>query len=120
MQHGFVQRICRKRSADVWQFRWSETGPDGKRTHHKKVLGTVEQFADEHSARRAVVALITEINADLRLSNSRAITVAELCHHFEQRELAETELLAQPRDEEDLQSILESVGPASLAAIHAR
>lgn len=89
MQHGFVQRICRKRSADVWQFRWSETGPDGKRTHHKKVLGTVEQFADEHSARRAVVALITEINADLRLSNSRAITVAELCDHFEQRELAE-------------------------------
>jgi integrase len=89
MQHGFVQRICRKRSADVWQFRRSETGPDGKRTHHKKVLGTVEQFADEHSARRAVVALITEINADLRLSNSRAITVAELCDHFEQRELAE-------------------------------
>lgn len=89
MQHGFVQRICRKRSADVWQFRWSETGPDGKRTHHKKVLGTVEQFADEHSARRAVVALITEINADLRLSNSRAITVAELCDLFEQRELAE-------------------------------
>src|SRR4029077_19802237 len=59
MQHGFVQRICRKRSADVWQFRWSETHPDGKRRHHKKVLGTVEQFADEHSARRAVVALIT-------------------------------------------------------------
>jgi hypothetical protein len=39
MQHGFVQRICRKRSADVWQFRWSETGPDGKRTHIKKSLG---------------------------------------------------------------------------------
>jgi integrase len=36
-----------------------------------------------------VVALITEINADLRLSNSRAITIAELCDHFEQRELAE-------------------------------
>ena len=119
MQHGFVQRICRKRSADVWQFRWSETGPDGKRTHHKKVLGTVEQFADEHSARRAVVALITEINADLRLSNSRAITVAELCDHFEQRELAEQNSW-RSHDEEDLQSILESVGPNSLAAIHAR
>lgn len=89
MQHGFMQRICRKRGPDVWQFRWSETDPDGKRTHHKKVLGTVEQFADEHSARRAVAALITEINADFRLSNSRAITVAELCDHFEQRELAE-------------------------------
>jgi hypothetical protein len=28
MQHGFMQRVCRKRGPDVWQFRWSETGPD--------------------------------------------------------------------------------------------
>jgi len=91
MQRGFMQRVCRKGGPDVWQFRWSETGPDSKRTHHKKVVGTVEQYADEHSARRAVVGLITEINnnTDLRLPNSRAITVAELCDHFEQRELAE-------------------------------
>jgi len=70
-------------------FAGSETGPDSKRAHHKKVVGTVEQYADEHSARRTVVGLITEINTDLRLPNSRAITVAELCDHFEQRELAE-------------------------------
>lgn len=89
MQRGFMQRICRKRGPDVWQFRWSENGPNRKRTHHKKVIGTVEQFADEHSARRAVVGLITEINADPGIPNPRAITIAELCDHFEQRELAE-------------------------------
>ena len=89
MQRGFMQRACRKRGPDVWQFRWSETDPDGKRAHRKKVVGTVEQYADEHSARRAVVGLIAEINTDFRLPNSRTITVAELCDHFEQRELAD-------------------------------
>jgi integrase len=89
MQRGFMQRVCRKRGPDVWQFRWSEIGPDGKRTHHKKVVGTVEQYADEHSARQAVVGLIKEINADPRLSNSRAITIAELGDHFEQLELTQ-------------------------------
>lgn len=89
MQRGFMQRICRKRGPDVWQFRWSETGHDGKRTHHKKVVGTVEQFPDEHSARRTVVGLITEMNADPGIANFRVITIAELCDHFEQRELAE-------------------------------
>jgi integrase len=89
MQRGFMQRVCRRRGPDVWQFRWSETGPDGKRAHHKKVIGTVEQYADEHSARRAVVGLIAEINTDFRLPNSRTITIAELCDHFEQRELAD-------------------------------
>src|SRR5215831_8244976 len=90
MQRRFMQRVCRRRGPDVWQFRWSETGPDGKRTHHKKVVGTVEQFTDEHSARRAVVGLIAEINTDPRLPSSKVMTVAELCDHFEQRELSET------------------------------
>jgi hypothetical protein len=62
----------------VWQFRWSETGPDGKRAHHKKVVGTVEQYADEHSARRVVVGLIAAINGGFRLPNSRTITAAEI------------------------------------------
>jgi hypothetical protein len=84
-----LQRVCRRRGPDVWQFRWSETDPDGKRAHRKKVVGTVDQYADEHSARRAVVGLIAEINRDFRLPNSRTITVAELCDHFEQRELAD-------------------------------
>jgi integrase len=89
MQCGFMQRVCRRRGPDVWQFRWSETRPDGKRAHHKKVVGTVEQHADEHSARRAVGGLITEINTHHLLPSSRVLTVAELCDHFEQRELSE-------------------------------
>ena len=109
MQRGFMQRVCRKLGPNVWRFRWSETGPDGKRAHYKKVVGTVEQYADEHSARGAVVGLIAEINKDFRLPNFRTITVAELCDHFEQRELADQNKLAQPCNQEDLQSVLESL-----------
>ena len=31
MQHGCMERLNRKRGPEVWQFRWSVTGADGKR-----------------------------------------------------------------------------------------
>jgi hypothetical protein len=36
MQHGNLKRNSRKRGPEVWQFRWSENSPEGKRLHHKK------------------------------------------------------------------------------------
>ena len=88
MQHGCMERLNRKRGPEVWQFRWSVTGPDGKRLYHKKIVGTVERYHDETAARRSVVGLVLEINTDARSTNSGAMTVAQLCDHFEQRELA--------------------------------
>src|SRR5260370_7152299 len=87
MQCGCIKRNSRKRGPEVWQFCWSEIGPDGKRHHHKKILGTVEQYPDENAARRAVVGLVSEINAGTRPMNPSAITVGQPCDHFEQREL---------------------------------
>jgi integrase len=87
MQHGCMERLNRKRGPEVWQFRWSVTGPDGKRLYHKKIVGTVERYPDENSARRSVVGLVLEINTDGRATDSGPITVAQLCDHFEQREL---------------------------------
>jgi integrase len=88
MQHGCVERLNRKRGPQVWQFRWSEIDPGGKRLYHKKIVGTVEHYPDETAVRRAVVGLLSEINADGRPTNPRAITIAQLCDHFEQRELS--------------------------------
>ena len=88
MQHGCMQRNNRKEGPDVWQFRWSETRLDGKRLYHKKIVGTVEQYPDEDAARRSVVGLVSELNTDGRPTNSGTMTVAQLCDHFEQRELA--------------------------------
>lgn len=88
MQRGCMQRNSRKEGPDVWQFRWSETSLDGKRLYNKKIVGTVEQYPDENAARRAVRGLVSEINTDARSTNSGAMTVAQLCDHFEQRELS--------------------------------
>jgi integrase len=88
MQHGSLALVNRKEGPAVWQFRWSETRLDGKRVYHKKIIGTVEQYPDKDAARRAVVGLVSDINTDTRPINSRAMTVAQLCDHFQQRELA--------------------------------
>src|SRR6516164_10945069 len=87
MQRGCLERINRKRGPDVWQFRWSETS-SGTRLYRKKAIGTVEQYADEDAARRTVVGLISEINSRGGSEHERRMTVAQLCDHFEQRELA--------------------------------
>jgi hypothetical protein len=83
-----MQRNSRKEGPDVRQFRWSETRLDGTRLYHKKIIGTVEQYPEEDAARRSVVGLVSELNTDGRPTNSSTMTVAQLCDHFEQRELA--------------------------------
>jgi len=88
MQRGCLERISRERGPDVWQFRWSETSPNGKRLYHKKIIGTVEQCADEAAARLAVAGLVLELNFGARPTNSGSMTIAQLCDHFEQRELS--------------------------------
>jgi hypothetical protein len=97
-----MQRNSRKEGPDVWQFRWSETRLDGKRLYHKKIVGTVEQYLDEDAARRSVVGLLSELSTDGRPTNSGTMTVAQLCDHFEQRELPKGKHLAQSRDQENL------------------
>lgn len=87
-QQGSLKKKSRQVGSDVWQFRWSEKDPHGRRIYRKKVIGTTEEYPDAESARNAVSGLITEVNwANLR-TNSIPLTIAQLCSHFEQRELA--------------------------------
>jgi integrase len=60
----------------------------GIRVQRKRVIGTVERYRDESAARSAVTVLLQEINSHMLRMGPRSITVAQLCHHFEQRELA--------------------------------
>jgi integrase len=88
MQHGSLTTKSRLEGPDVWQFRWSEKGPNGKRIYRKRVIGTIKELPNLDTARNAVASLIAEVNwANLR-STSITMTVAQLCSHFEQRELA--------------------------------
>jgi hypothetical protein len=46
MQRGSLVKAERKNGPNVWQFRWSEKGGDGKRVYRKRVIGTIEQYSD--------------------------------------------------------------------------
>jgi integrase len=88
MQRGSLIRSDRKQGPAVWQFRWSEKGTDGKRVYRKRVIGTVDEYSDAEAARRAVSGLVVEINSGESRTRSTAMTVGQLCDHFQQRELA--------------------------------
>lgn len=88
MQQGSLIRGGRKRGPDVWQFRWADRGPYGKRIYRKRVIGTVCQYPDPASARKAVTGLLREINTKAHQPFTLPMTVLELCDHFTQRELA--------------------------------
>ena len=87
MQHGSLIRSGRKRGLDVWQFRWADRGPYGKRIYRERVIGTVCQYPDQDSARQSVTVLLREINRHALQRCSLPMTVAEACDHFVQREL---------------------------------
>lgn len=87
MQRGSLAMVIRKEGPSVWQFRWSERSLHGTRVQRKRVIGTIERYPNESSARSAITVLLAEINSDKMRMGSCSITVAQLCDHFEQREL---------------------------------
>ena len=87
MQNGSVIRAERQRGPDVWEFRWREPGADGKRKHRRIVLGSIEQLADEASARRAISALRLEFNRGGAWLKARSTTISDLVSHYREREL---------------------------------
>ena len=88
MQQGSLTTKSRLEGPDVWQFRWSEKTPNGRRVYRKRVIGTVEKYPEAESARNAISGLISEVNWANQHPQSVAMTMAQLCSHFEQRELA--------------------------------
>lgn len=88
MQRGSLAMVSRKEGPAVWQFRWSEKGLWGARVQRKRVIGTIERYPNETAARSAVAVLLAEINSEKSRIRTRSITVAQICDHFEQRELA--------------------------------
>jgi integrase len=87
MQQGSVIQTSRKEGPNIWQFRWSEKDLNGQRVYRKRVIGTVEQYADADAVRRAASALISEVNLGSHKNRVGAITIGQLCEHFEQSEL---------------------------------
>ena len=76
--------------ARCWLFRWSEKGTPGKRVYRKRVIGTLEEYSDVDAARCAVTGLIAKINGANPRKGQDSMTIAQLCNHFEQPELAQS------------------------------
>ena len=92
MQNGSLSREQRKRSSDVWCYRWWESGPTGRRIHRRIILGTVEQLHDRRAANQATAGLRREINSHDIRTKTTLMTVAELADHFRQRELLDSNI----------------------------
>jgi integrase len=87
MQRGSLALVSRKEGPDVWQFRWSEKDLHGARIQRKRVIGTVERYPDRAAARTAMTIVLAELNSGKARISCGSITVAQLCDHFEHREL---------------------------------
>jgi hypothetical protein len=46
MQNGSIIRTQRQYGSAVWEFRWREPSPDGKRKHRRMVIGSVDEVPD--------------------------------------------------------------------------
>jgi hypothetical protein len=87
MQNGSIMRTERRLGSAVWEFRWREPGPDGKRKHRRMVIGSVDELPDEPAVRQRITARALEINrSDVRME-CRPLTISELVNHYQQREL---------------------------------
>jgi integrase len=91
MQTGSIVRRARKRHSDIWQFRWWEKTAEGNRVYRRRVIGTVEQIPDMEGARKAARLLVPDLNPKKTSGEPSSMTVAQLCSHFEQRELCMTD-----------------------------
>ena len=88
MQNCSLFKKSRKRGPDVWLMRWSDKSISGKRIYRKRAIGTVEEYPDSESARRAVASLIARINAANPRIGLCSTTLSQLSNHFERIELA--------------------------------
>jgi integrase len=84
-QEGSLDRVSRAKGPDVWVYRWRETRRDGRRVQKKKVIGALDRYPTEASAKRAVEKLRIQINAEQELIGK--VTVIEAWEHFQANEL---------------------------------
>ena len=87
MQNGSLIRAERKRRPAVWESRWRELAGNGKRTHRRIVLASVDRLVDEVAARQAVSALCLDINVGGARIEAYIATLSDLAEHYRQREL---------------------------------
>ena len=88
-QNGSLRVKKRKNGMRVWEFRYAEAGPDGKRRSRGVTIGTVQEYRTEASARKSPTAqaLVLQINAEHPLGPVTASTVGALIARYEKEQM---------------------------------
>ncbi len=84
-QYGCLTKKHHAISEDVWQFRFYETLPDGRRARRARIVGTVKQYPTRADALRAVESFRVWLNLGHRFG--RPITVGALGSRYVEQEL---------------------------------
>ena len=88
-QQGSLQLAERKRGLKTREYRWYETGTDGKGKRRCLVVGTIKDYPSETSAQIALDALRKDINVEHPRSNRENMTVRALIDHYGEKEMGE-------------------------------
>ena len=86
-QYGCLTRRNNKLSEDVWQFRFYETTPEGRRCRRSTSVGTVAQYATKTHALRVIEPLRLRLNLHHRFG--RPVSVSALLDRYMEHELSE-------------------------------
>ena len=78
MQQGSIIKAERKHGPAVWLFRWSETGSQGHCIYRKRVVGTVEDYADSEAVREAFRSSIAKPCSGVLHARPTIMTVGDL------------------------------------------
>lgn len=84
-QQGCLIRTKRK-SGDVWQFRFREDLPNGTRIHHKVTVGKVADLKTEAAALKEIEKLRHRINVQSE-QGTALMTIKGLWNHYREHEL---------------------------------
>ena len=84
-QYGSLTKKNKRRSEDVWQFRFYETTSEGHRYRRSTTVGTVAQYPTKTDALRIVEPLRLRLNLHHRFG--RPISIGALIDHYIEREL---------------------------------
>ncbi len=86
-QYGCLTKKNNRLSEDVWQFRFYETAPDGRRYRRSTSVGTGAPYPTKTDALRVIEPLRLRLNLHHRLG--RPVSVGALVDRYIQHELPE-------------------------------
>jgi integrase len=86
-QYGSLRLKKRRTGPDAWEFRYYETASDGTRKRRYVTIGTKQQYPSDSLARKAVQALLLNLNAEVPLAELNVSSFGAVIDKFRTEEM---------------------------------